>query len=56
MIPSSFLKALKPSLKHSRKHVLQLLRLYGDQALENPRCQKAKFKPSDLSSFFSLAH
>ena len=25
--------ALKPSLKHDRKHVLRLLRLYGDQAL-----------------------
>ena len=26
------LRALKPSLKHDRKHVLRLLRLYGDQA------------------------
>ena len=25
------LRALKPSLKHDRKHVLRLLRLYGDQ-------------------------
>ena len=28
------LMALKPSLKHDRKHVLRLLRLYGDQALQ----------------------
>ena len=28
------LKALKSSLKHHRNHVLRLLRLYGDQALE----------------------
>ena len=27
------LKALKSSLKHRRKHVLQPLQLYGDQAL-----------------------
>ena len=25
------LRALKPSLKHDRKHVLRLLRIYGDQ-------------------------
>ena len=25
---------LKPSSEHDRKHVLQLLRLYGDQALQ----------------------
>ena len=41
MIPSSnlsqeifaiySLRALKPSLKHSRKHVLRLLQLYGDE-------------------------
>ena len=29
------LRALKPSLKHYRKHVRRLLRLYGDQALGN---------------------
>ena len=28
------LRALKPSLKHDCKHVLRLLRLYGDQAKE----------------------
>ena len=28
------LTALKSSLKHRRKHVLRLLRLYGDQALK----------------------
>ena len=27
------LTALKSSLKHRRKHILRLLRLYGDQAL-----------------------
>ena len=26
------LTALKPSLEHDRQHVVQLLRLYGDQA------------------------
>ena len=35
------LKALKSSLKHHRKHVLQLLQLYGDQAL-NRRYEYAK--------------
>ena len=28
------LKDSKPSLKHDHKHVLWLLRLYGDQALD----------------------
>ena len=28
------LTALKPTLKHDRKHVLQFLRLYGGQALK----------------------
>ena len=27
------LEALKPTSEHDRKHVLQLLQLYGDQAL-----------------------
>ena len=26
----SFMKALKPSLEHDRKHIVRLLRLYGD--------------------------
>ena len=30
----NMLTALKPSSEHDRKHVLRLLRLYGDQALE----------------------
>ena len=29
---NDILIALKPSLEHDRKHVLRLLRLYGDQA------------------------
>ena len=29
---TNMLKALKPSLQHDHKHVLRLLRLYGDQA------------------------
>ena len=29
------LKTLKSSLKHRRKHILQLLQLYGDQALDS---------------------
>ena len=34
MFAVGILTALKPSLEHDRKHVLRLLRLYGDQALE----------------------
>ena len=30
---NNILTALKPSLEHDRKHVLQLFRLYDDQAL-----------------------
>ena len=33
MLANGMLTALKPSLEHDRKHVLRLLRLYGDQAL-----------------------
>ena len=32
MLANDILTALKPSLEHDRKHVLRLLRLYGDQA------------------------
>ena len=33
MFAIDVLRAFKPSLKHDCKHVLRLLRLYGDQAL-----------------------
>ena len=33
VLATDMLTALKPSLEHDRKHVLRLLRLYGDQAL-----------------------
>ena len=32
IFPINVFKALKSSLEHRRKHVLRLLRLYGDQA------------------------
>ena len=31
---NNILTALKPSLEHNRKHILRLLRLYGEQALK----------------------
>ena len=34
VFPVDVLTALKPSLEYSRKCVLRLLRLYGDQAFE----------------------
>ena len=40
MFAISMLTALKFSLKHRRKHVLQWLRLYGDQALRLSIAQK----------------
>ena len=35
---NDILTALKPSLEHDRKHVMLLLQLYGDQALQNRFC------------------
>ena len=46
--------ALKPSLEHDRKHVLRLLRLYGDQALLNEDLHKLKLLTNfdaNLTSF-----
>ena len=39
MFANGILTALKPSLEHGRKHVLRLLRLYGDQALIYSNCK-----------------
>ena len=39
MFANGILTALKPSLEHDHKPVLQLLRLYGDQALMYSNCK-----------------
>ena len=57
MFANDILTALKPSLEHGRKHVLRMLRLYGDQAYAwFPLDRNAVVKSHDQNKFWLTAN